>query len=377
MYTPKLDYFTYGSLFEIWPEESRESELVLPAGEYALVVYMTDSTRYATNVTVKPNMEITAVVPVSEQRPYEKLVNNMEGRDYILPLGDGRHLVYDSAHEPYVYNSEGAASGTSLPFDRVDLVCYLNEHEVLLLGDEVKAFVFDIGTSDFTLFEPEGVEWSAFDFQSGRCVDGVLQFVSSEQITHIGRSFTETFDVSSLGELATSNWGIPSVAVAKDTVAVVAITRSIGDPNSPEIQDVVDATLVITDQSNGRQHRVSLGTQVNQFDVSVSPDGSRIAVCDEYLLHIYDAADGTLLYVVPSKSDAIYWRSNNALVYQGDYPGELFVADLVNRESRGITSAAAGVSVSATTAIVDGYLYIMGFSDDSDEPGHGYRVKVS
>lgn len=370
-----LDYFSYGPRFEVW-SESREPEVVVPKGDYVVVVYLTDATSYVANVTVEGNMKTTSVTPVSDPRPYEKVVADMGELDRILPLGGGRHLIYGPDHEPRVQLGRGDEPVAQLPLDRVDLACYLDSHRVVMLGDKTKAFLFDTKTGDFTPFRPEGVELGTLSFEFGRCADGVVRLLSDTQITRVGLSSVDAVAIPAVGTIAVGNLE-PAVDTAGNTVAAVTTKEIPGDPGAPEIEEIVAATLVLIDRATGGRREVDLGQQSNDFYLSVSPDGSRVAVRYGYFINVYDTATADLLYTAPCGSDGIHWQSNDAFVYDGDVaPSRLYVADVSKREARGITRESSDVGVSATTAVLDGYLYFMGFSNDPDEPAHGYRIAV-
>jgi hypothetical protein len=247
---------------------------------------------------------------------------------------------------------------------------------VVLVGDS-KAFLFDTVTGVFSRFEPEGVDWGAFSFESSRCADGVVRLAFEEKIVNVGLSSVETVDLPPIQWIAAGNGGL-AVDTAGGVVAVVSAAElPPGDPTVPDIQDIVAATLVLVDRATGTRQEVDLGVQLNDFYVSVSPDGGKVAVCDDYFVSVYDTATAKLLYSVGGSVDAIYWLSNDTFVHEGGmFTSVLYVANVTNRESRGITDKSSQIGVSSTTAVVDGYLYFMGFAQDADEPGHGYRVSV-
>ncbi|MDR1431186.1 MAG: hypothetical protein LBI99_03595, partial [Propionibacteriaceae bacterium] len=272
--SPELDYFTYVPVLEEAPNKSKLSEVVLPKGDYSVIVRLKDATTYSATVRVSGDMETATVKPVSKPRHLEKIASGLPA-EYILPFGEGRFLVYDDSNKPLVYTAKGQDKAAKIPLNRVTLGCYLSDHQVLLLGDKTKAFLFDSNTGTSVPFAPDGVRWDTLPFDSGICVAGAAQFAVGGQITRIGLDGPEVVELPEPGLISANEDGsLMADAVGSVTAAVqgddyIFPGSEAGFP--AEFPDsLLGNKLVITSQGDRRE--VDLGELTGVFAVSLSPD---------------------------------------------------------------------------------------------------------
>jgi hypothetical protein len=377
---PNFYLFAYAEVLSVHTAESYQSDLVVPSGEYSVVVYLEDTatepgidpvvTQYAAAITVGGWLQPTVVKPVTRIQSFEKVMGSVSNQ--LIPLDTGHYLTYDKDHVP----KTNFADGRTLSYEEIYSACYVGSSQILLLGD-AGANVYDITTRTLAPYESDSFDLMAVPaetLKSARCVKDAAQFVYGGSMVRLDLESVEVIGLPD--RVAKGRRGLLA-DVAGDTVAViVGNDYPNNDPDPLHVEGSLGGSqLVVTNRDISVVSRLDLDNWDYVVDVALSPDGSRVAVQVDEFISFYDSETAELLYVTPSYSDQTFWIDNNSLIYRTDPgAGSVFISDIAKRESFSLNNTER-VAIGTVSSLVDGYLYLTCYGND-DYDLVGYRLEV-
>ncbi|MCL1838220.1 MAG: hypothetical protein FWG47_02750 [Propionibacteriaceae bacterium] len=390
-------YFTYQLLFEGLRVRSDQPQVVLPVGDYTVTVYMLPdgvelpdssasewggdedpTTSYSAMVSVGDDLS-SVVKAISTPRPLEKVVS--VGSDGIVPVGQGMFLTYDVG-DVLLFHDVSLADPRVLA-DDVYSVCNISDHEVIILAGG-KAHIYDSVIGDLSVLKSNEVVLDRLPPVPGRCVPGGVQVVDDGRILRIGRDFVETIQLPVSEGIARGADDGFLADTASGAIAAVFCNDYGEDYDIPGVETVlVECALDLSFRERSHTVRIPLGVRWDIAAVSLSADGSKVAVVADNLVTVFEVETGQILYAMPnSYSLSVFWQGNNELLYIGESSevgagfNKLYKSVIGKSESYGMTDNAE-VNVSILSGVVDGYLYFSGVTYDSATSERSfYRIKL-
>ncbi|MDR1432413.1 MAG: hypothetical protein LBI99_09885 [Propionibacteriaceae bacterium] len=389
-----FDHLSYAPLADVWagvdPVESTQPELVLPAGEYVVTVYLADSSVYLENVSVE-EQETAVVTPSGGTAPFERVLESAS--NYVVPLGRGSYLTYDGGSNPEYGVPGQEALDPFLSYEAMYSACPADGGKILLFGDAGPG-VYDTETGEVAPYDTDLMNFSymgADDFRATRCVDGAAQFSFGGGLARLSPTSGELIELelppnpgyqaSGTGFLDDAWPGYLADANADITATVTGNDHYASGAEKADPGELKPSRLFIGERGREEYRVVELGRRDDIIEVQLSPAGTKVAVQADTSISVYDTTTTQLLYTTPAQWTRFAWVDDNRLVYEGEpYTESVLLADVANRRAHGLNRANE-VGPWTLTGYFDGYLYLTGAdSAELESQGvaewRGYRVAI-
>ncbi|MCL2445055.1 hypothetical protein FWD07_03000 [Candidatus Saccharibacteria bacterium] len=369
----------YGSPSELTRERFFGRSANISKGEYIIDVLLGDGSVYITQVRVRSWIRPTRVRPRALHLEPSQISNRLF--ESIVPLGDGVVMGYRPSSMPLVHFPHGFRD-LNLGLKQVGGACRISDEEVMLIGSgDYFGVTGDYGVSIYNLVSDT---YRTMHVTDGRLVNVDVDIsCSGDRMYVVDRARRVIFEVSANGvseiglrdsELIASA-SRDLIVSANNTSIAVLYGRDFVDPFSvyygyieevysdyphetPPNQYLEETRIVIESRSGGEGVVIELENRDDIFAISLSPNGSYLAVMNSSVITIYNALNGDELYSLPaittSREDLMWYDDERFLLLTNS---AVLVSNVSTRETFSIMARSRERPIQKLSTIHDGYLY--------------------
>ena len=389
----EIERVVYTALSDSTQEYAKGKSITVKTGEYQVTINLGDGRSYTTNISVSNFLRKTTIHPDVDDLPIERIASPT--LRYLLPIQGGSYKSYQEGvwhleHYSEVNGNEGGSIGVLMPY--ISSACKTAD-DILLLGYEKRATPIAYSAAIYNISSKSHKKLSKLSIPShqdsklsiSRCHGGAV-YVLDTQTGHGTRISAKDgatpFEIDNPKLLALYE----DEAIMSANGDRVAILYGDDFFDSTSI-DHTDADIIPLDNSTTQLHILShdfsviknipLGQRNDINQISLSPDGRKVAVAGLLDLSVYDVDTGNIVYkstINTPTTDSILWLDSDRFVFASS--ARLLQTTISTQNTFSITNRLSA-TIHSLSLVDKGYLYFTAYDGPiSNRILVGYRIRL-